>query len=333
MDGGPVAAALGGGTASPGRITLWGIEVFVATAEERSISAAARRLGVSASAVSQQLTNLEAALAVTLLVRNARPVTLTPAGEAFRRRAQSILNEAAQARAELLVAGAPTLRRLRFGVIDDLEADVTPQLLVRMAARLEGCQFLLETGASHGLYDQLEAEALDVIVTAEMGEAPPWAEVHPILTEDFVVAAPKGMVDPSGDVLAQLKAQPLVPYTTRHHMGRLIATHLAQQNLTLAHRFELDSYHAILALVGQGVGWTILPPLALIRARRLIPGLELMDLPFAPVSRRIVLMARQGILDDVPGAVASELRALLREVVVEPAVAAYPHLSARLALV
>ena len=58
-----------------------------------------------------------------------------------------------------------------------------------------------------------------------------------------------------------------------------------------------------------------------------------MDLPFAPVSRRIVLMARQGILDDVPGAVASELRALLREVVVEPAVAAYPHLSARLALV
>ena len=200
MDGGPGAAALGGGTASPGRITLWGIEVFVATAEERSISAAARRLGVSASAVSQQLTNLEAALAVTLLVRNARPVTLTPAGEAFRRRAQSILNEAAQARAELLVAGAPTLRRLRFGVIDDLEADVTPQLLVRMAARLEGCQFLLETGASHGLYDQLEAEALDVIVTAEMGEAPPWAEVHPILTEDFVVAAPKGMVDPTRPV-------------------------------------------------------------------------------------------------------------------------------------
>jgi len=317
---------------SPGKITLWGIEVFVATAEERSITAAARRLGASASAVSQQLTNLESALGVTLLARNSRPMTLTPAGEAFRRRAQSIINEAAQARAELAVSGSPSLRRLRFGVIDDLEADVTPQLLVRMADRLEGCQFLLETGASHGLYDQLEAEALDVIVTAEMGQAPAWAEVHPILEEGFVVAAPRGMVDPSGDLLAQLKAQPLVQYTTRHHMGRLIATHLAQQNLTLAHRFELDSYHAILALVGQGVGWTILPPLALMRARRLIDGLELMDLPFAPVSRRIVLMARQGILDDVPQAVAAELKALLREVVVDPAVATYPHLSARLAL-
>ena len=46
-----------------GRVTLWGIEVFVAAAEEGSISAAARRLGVSPSAVSQQLSGLEAALA------------------------------------------------------------------------------------------------------------------------------------------------------------------------------------------------------------------------------------------------------------------------------
>ena len=32
-----------------GRITLWGVEVFVAIADERSISMAARRLGVSAT--------------------------------------------------------------------------------------------------------------------------------------------------------------------------------------------------------------------------------------------------------------------------------------------
>ena len=79
-----------------GRITLWGVEVFIATAEERSITAAARRLGASPSAVSQQLTNLEGAMGVTLLQRNARPILLTPAGEIFRRRAQNIMNEAEQ---------------------------------------------------------------------------------------------------------------------------------------------------------------------------------------------------------------------------------------------
>ena len=62
-------------TEAQGRVTLWGIEVFLATAEEGAISAAARRLGVSPSAVSQQLSSLEAALGTALLDRSARPMT------------------------------------------------------------------------------------------------------------------------------------------------------------------------------------------------------------------------------------------------------------------
>ncbi|MGB1265045.1 MAG: helix-turn-helix domain-containing protein, partial [Nereida ignava] len=67
--------------ASQDRFTLWGIEVFLATVEEASISAAARRLGTSPATVSQQLTNLEGAIGVTLLNRSHRPVLPTPAGE------------------------------------------------------------------------------------------------------------------------------------------------------------------------------------------------------------------------------------------------------------
>lgn len=317
---------------SPGRITLWGIEVFVATAEEGSISAAARRLGASPSAVSQQLTNLESAIGATLLQRNARPVVLTPAGELFRRRASSILNEAAQARAELAMADMSALTRFRLGMIEDFEADVTPRLLTSLAADLRGCQFLLETGASHYLHDQLDARALDVIVAADMGDEADWMEVHPLLTEGFVVAAPKGVINPAKDVLRQLKALPLVQYTTRHYMGRLIASHLARQNLTLAHRFELDSYHAILALVAQGAGWTILTPLALMRARRFQAALDVMDLPFAPLSRSISLTARKGILQGMPEQVAAKLKPVLQEVIVGPAIAAHPFMVERLKL-
>ncbi|MDF1854750.1 LysR family transcriptional regulator [Pseudooceanicola sp.] len=309
-----------------GRITLWGIEVFVATAEERSISASARRLGASPSAVSQQLTNLETALGATLLLRNARPIVLTAAGEAFRRRAEAILNEAAQARAEVQSQSGKSLSRLRLGMIDDLEADITPRLLTRLAGQLEGCQFLLETNASHMLYDQLDAQALDVIVAAEMGPVPPWAEVHPLWSEDFVIAVKQGDLTPGGDILSQLRMRPLVHYTTRHHMGRLVAAHLTQQDLTLAHRFELDSYHALLAMVAQGEGWTILPPLALMRARRLLPGLEILPLPFAPLTRRIVLSARAGALLDLPERIAAEVRRLLCDIVLSAAEAAHPAL-------
>ena len=311
----------------PGKITLWGIEVFIATAEERSISAAARRLRASPSAVSQQLTNLENAMGVPLLMRNARPVRLTPAGEMFRRRAQSILNEAAQARAELAMQDPGALTRFRLGMIEDFEADVTPQLLAHMAAELRNCQFLLETGASHFLYDQLDARALDVIVAAEMEAPAEWMEVHPLLEDGFIVAVPKGAVDPDGDVLGQLGALPLVQYTSRHWMGRLISDHLARQNLKLAHQFELDSYHAILALVGQGAGWTILTSLALMRARRFADQLDVMALPFAPLSRRISLIARRGILQEMPERVAHELKPIVAEAVIAPAVKEYGFIS------
>ena len=313
--------------ASPGRITLWGVEVFVAAADERSISAAARRLGTSASTVSQQLTNLENAVGATLLERSARPIRLTKAGEIMHRRAQAILNEAAQARAELAMSDLSMLTSFRLGMIEDFEADVTPQLLTHLADELTGCQFLLETGASHHLYDLLDARALDVIVAADLGGQADWAEVHPLLREGFVVAAPRGVIDRGGDVLDQLHALPMVQYTQRHYMGRLLNAHLARQNISLAHRFEMDSYHAILALVAQGTGWTILTPLALMRARRFADRIDVLDLPFEPLSRTISLTARKGILQDMPARVADTLKPILRSRIVEPAIAQHPFLA------
>jgi len=313
-----------------GRITLWGIEVFMAAADERSISAAAKRLSASPSAVSQQLTNLEGALGATLLQRNARPVRLTPAGEIFKRRAQVILDEAVQARTELALSDLSLLTRFRLGMIEDFEADVTPRLLTHMAGELKGCQFLLETGASHYLYDLLDARLLDVIVAAELGVGDDWVEVHPLLREGFVVAAPRGRIAPGHNTLAQLRRLPLIQYTQRHYMGRLLTAHLARQNLVLPHRFELDSYHAILALVGQGAGWTILPPLALMRARRFADQIDVMELPFEPLTRTISLTARKGILQDMPAQVAETLRPILRATVIDPAVQRYGFLKGAL---
>ena len=317
---------------SPGRVTLWGIEVFVATAEEGSISSAARRLGASPSAVSQQLTNLETALGATLLNRASRPVGLTPAGEIFRRRAHAILNEATQARAELAMGNLSQLTRFHLGMIEDFEADVTPQLLSRMAGELSGCQFLLETGASHMLHDQLDARALDVIVAAEMGVEADWMEVHPILTEGFVVVAARGQISPKADLAQSLKAMAMVQYTTRHHMGRLISAHLARQNLTLSHQFELDSYHAVLSLVADGAGWTILTPLAMMRAQRFADQLDVFDMPFEPLHRTISLTARRGVLQDMPEKVAEQLKSILRDTILPAATRHRPWISRAITL-
>lgn len=301
-----------------GRISLWGIEVFVSAAEEGSISAAARRLGVSPSAVSQQLAGLEAALGATLLDRSGRPVQVTPAGAMFRRHAQTILNAASEARAELAMADLAGMTTLRLGVIEDFDSDVTPHLLTQLSHDLKGCRFLLETGASHRLIDQLEARALDVVIAADAEADGDWREVHPLMAEPYVAVAPHG---------ARIKDLPLVLYTARHLMGRQIAAHLARQGMKPAHRFELDSYAAILAMVAGGEGWTILTPLALHQARAFRPRVEVRPLPLAPLSRTLSLSARAGILRDVPGQIATRLRPLIAEMVIAPALADWPWLS------
>ena len=303
-----------------GRVTLWGIEVFLAVADERAISAAAKRLGVSPSAISQQLTGLETALGATLLDRSARPMGLTPAGAMFRRHAQTILNAEAEARAELAMADLSGLTTLRLGMIEDFDAEVTPHLLQALAQDLKGCRFLLETGASHRLLDQLDQRALDIVVAADLGSESAddgWREVHPLLAEPFLAVTPRGRGH------ADL---PLIQYTARHLMGRQIAGHLARQNLRLAHRFELDSYHAILAMVAGGQGWTILTPLALHHAARFRDGVDVAPLPFAPLDRSLSLSARAGVLRDMPGQVAGRLRGLIAAQVVGPAQAQWPWL-------
>lgn len=306
-------------TEGQGRVTLWGIEVFLAAAEEGAISAAARRLGVSPSAVSQQLSSLEAALGAVLMDRSARPMSMTPAGTMFRRHAQVILNAEAEARAELALSDLSGLTTLRLGMIEDLDAEVTPRLLAELAAELKGCRFHLETGASHHLLEQLSNRALDMVVAADAALETPegWREVHGLLAEPFLAVAPKG-----GDI----SRLPLIQYTTRHLMGRQIAAHLARQNLRIGARFELDSYRPILAMVAAGAGWTILTPLALHHAARFRSAVDLQPLPFEPLGRTLSLHARAGVLRDMPSDVAIRLRRLLHAQVVEPTRALWPWL-------
>lgn len=80
---------------------LDGLAAFVTTADAGSISAAARRLGLAKSVVSERLAELERTLGATLIQRSTRRLALTNSGETFLPRAQRILREMEAAAAEL----------------------------------------------------------------------------------------------------------------------------------------------------------------------------------------------------------------------------------------
>ena len=95
---------------------LHGILVFLRVVEYGSLSAAARALGVSTSAVSTTLTRLERQLAVRLLSRTTRRIGVTPEGSDFYARCKQITNDLAEAEALVGQAGRSPSGRLRVRI-------------------------------------------------------------------------------------------------------------------------------------------------------------------------------------------------------------------------
>ncbi len=73
------------------------LQAFVAAAEAKSFSEAARRLRFAKSAISRQISDLEADLGVRLFHRTTRSLSLTEAGRGYFERAERILADLADA--------------------------------------------------------------------------------------------------------------------------------------------------------------------------------------------------------------------------------------------
>ena len=73
------------------RLDLTSLQLFLAIHEEGSLTRAAEREAIAVSAASKRLADMEGALGVALMVRTARGMTLTPAGESLLTHARRIL--------------------------------------------------------------------------------------------------------------------------------------------------------------------------------------------------------------------------------------------------
>ena len=94
--------------------------VFACVVEKSSFSGAARELGITTSAVSQQVRSLEQEMEVTLLHRSTRKLSLTEAGQAFFHSCQEMLAAAER--------GKIRINELRDDLVGELRIATTPEL-------------------------------------------------------------------------------------------------------------------------------------------------------------------------------------------------------------
>ncbi len=304
--------------------TFRAVQVFVATVDAGSVTRAAHQLAISPSSVSQQLSNLEAALGAKLVIRSARTFRLTEAGALFLNRAKELLDGVGAAKAELALADQSPSMTLRIATIEELDATVTAPLLHHLTTTYPNIAFSFSSGASHENYDALASRAVDLMLAVDtIGDAE-WVEMHPVLLDPFILVRGSRVarIEGQNDMLAK----PFIRYTSALQIGRHIEAQLRRTGLRPPKRIEFSSNRALFETVAALDGWAITTAFAYL-STPLAPGLiEPQAVPLPGFSRRLALHARADALGDLPQHIASGIRDCLKSLVLPDANERLPFL-------
>lgn len=169
-------------------VPLHALNQFLAVARRRSFAAAAAELGISPSACSQAVRQLEGRLGVALLTRTTRSVGLTDAGRRLLEEAGPAVDRSIEALKAASLRGGEVTGRLRLTVPSIAVPFVIEPVLPRFAERYPGVE--VEVEVESRLVD-IVAEGFDAGVRLE--ESLERDMVHLRLTDAFrfvVVGAP-----------------------------------------------------------------------------------------------------------------------------------------------
>ncbi|WP_394559977.1 LysR family transcriptional regulator [Aquipseudomonas alcaligenes] len=232
------------------------LKTFVAVARHGTFAAAGQRVGLTQSAVSAQMRNLEQALGQRLFDRSGRSAELNAAGRhALPLAEQMLVLFAEMGRPE---AAGEWRGELRLGAIASVQTGLLPQALPRFRQLAPHVELKLVPGVSLDLLSRLDAGELDLALLIKPPfELPKDLQQLPLAREPFVLIVPEAL--PGDDPLQLLASQPFVRYDRSSFGGRQVSRFLREQHLQVHEAMELDELDAIVRMVEAGLGVSLIP--------------------------------------------------------------------------
>ena len=308
-------------------VDLRALQAFVAVCETKSMTEAARVLGVTQSAVSQLIASLEREQGVSLFDRDFRPVRPNAAGKILFEQAGALLEHAQAVALNVRAAAKTGVANLRVGCVDSYAATVGPYLVRRLPEKAQ--DFSMWSGLTPTLSEQLVNRELDLAICTEATLDPKRVELRPLFSECLVAVIPKNSRNSSTRVEFQqiLRELPLLRYTARSVIGQQIERFITHMNFYAPRRYEFDDTDPILSLVAAGFGCAITSPLCLWQSRVHLADISIVPLPQTRLGHRhFYLLTRRSEWSDVAESVTSESIAIVRDVIAPLLRAALPKL-------
>ena len=273
-----------------------------------SIAAAARELGLTPSAVSQQVAILEREAGTTLLDRSPRGVLLTGAGQALVRRAGAILELLEQARADLDRLSGELAGRVRIGTVASAAVALVSEAASRLAAEHTELELLVTVAEPARSIDALLDGDLDLAVVDLYDgvpvRVPDYLVATELCTEPLVVVSAPGALDglgaparsagSAGIRLATLAGQHWVMPPLDAACGQAVRFACRAEGFEPTVRWETDDMLLLVRAVAAGHGITVLPRLA---AADQVADVVLQPLAEPVMNRRLLALTRTSSQD------------------------------------
>lgn len=263
-----------------------------------TVTAAARTLGYTPSAVSAQLRALSEQLGVTLVVPDGRRLQLTAAGQTLVARSNDLYNMWELIEAEVIRSAGEPDGALRLCGFSTAAAALLPVAAARLRAAHPGIALQLTEASPEGCIELLVAEQADLAVVVATTALPPRTDQR--FEQRHLMDDPLDLLLPNDHPLATRRSVALHEAATEHwiadHDGsayhQLLLTACTTAGFAPDIRHRAMEWESMAALVDAGFGCALAP-----RMTRLPAGHRLVRVPLGgepQPARSILAITRRG---------------------------------------
>jgi DNA-binding transcriptional LysR family regulator len=242
------------------RYDLTSLELFITVAQERNLTRAARLQHLAVSAVSKRITELESQIGSPLLVRNARGVELTPAGQSLLFYARQLKQTVEQLDSELGEYASGVKGHVRIHAITSALSQFLPDDVARFVQLYPQIKFDIEERVGSAVIRAVADGRADLGIIA-MQTASQGLETVPYRNDELA------LVVPAGHVLASRKSIRFKEVLEHEFVGphlessvhTLLTSEAEKLGMAIKLRIRISSFDCMCRMVSTGLGLAVLP--------------------------------------------------------------------------
>lgn len=275
------------------------LRYFCAVAEEKNMTRAAEKIFMAQPPLTRQINQLEEEVGVQLIQREARGITLTPAGEYFWKQAQLILEKLASCVEESRRIDAGNKRIFRIGFVPSIFYGQLPHLVRRLRQHHKVDVELHEMKTGEQI-EALKAGKIDMgFGRVVMPSLEPDVTQKLLFSEPILAALPCQHELAQDEVdMAELAALPLITYPggKAPTFANICLDLFASRGFRMRVAQQVNDIGTALGLVASDMGFTLVPE-QVMRMNR--DGVAFVRLKDGGINSPVFLSKREEAEDDI----------------------------------